>query len=187
MYDKRYFTEIESKEVEQANNLCDIICKIYDPKIVGDVGCATGLYLVPFHVKGTETIGWDNAEYAVGEKRVPTVVDADITKKLPKQRVDLAICLEVLEHIESGLSKPVIENITKLSDVIIFSAAQVGQGGTGHVNCRPREYWEGAFMMQGFKRDIEAEHKIREHVTKGKHAGWFRRNLQVFVKYERNT
>jgi len=56
---------------------------------------------------------------------------------------DLSICLEVAEHMtkreaETGL----IPSIAKYSgNLILFSAAQPGQPGTGHINLQPSSYW----------------------------------------------
>lgn len=182
-YDKDYFKRIEEAETIQAKSLSEIVIKKYKPKKIADIGCATGLYLVPFHEAGVKTVGYDNAKYAVDKALVPTVKDVDITKKMRKIRADVAICIEVLEHIEDKYSDQVIDNIAAVTDTVIFTAAQVGQGGTGHVNCQPREYWENKFKVRGFNRDVEAEEEIREYVTRKKHEDWFKNNLQVFIKH----
>lgn len=182
MYNHRYFKTIEQAEKVQAESLADILIEMYDPQSVADVGCATGLYLVPFLTRGVVTIGWDSADYAVEQKLVPTVEKADITETMSEVTVDLAICLEVLEHIENDLCGGVIQNLVNMSDLIIFSAAQPGQAGTGHINCKPKKHWETLFNIRGYNRDPDAEEQIKQYVMQKDHAQWFVDNLQVFKK-----
>lgn len=183
MYNKRYFDRIEKAEKVQALSLAEVLVQMYNPKSVADVGCATGLYLWPFHDIGLKTMGFDSSEDAVKNAVVPTVVKVDMTaKKFHTSKKDLVICLEVLEHIENELCDNVIDNIVKMSGLVIFSAAQPGQKGTGHINCQTKEYWEQAFKMRGYEKDTEAEQKILDHVTKQDHTEWFKNNLQVFKK-----
>lgn len=182
MYNKRYFDTIEKAEQVQAETLAEILIEMYNPSSVADVGCATGLYLWPFHINGIETIGFDSADYAVENKAVPTVQQADITNYLNTKKYDLAICLEVLEHIDNDLAGGVIQNLVNMTDTIIFSAAQPGQKGTGHINCQPKEYWDHQFNMRGYFRNMDEEDLIKQHVQKKDHAQWFIDNLQVFKK-----
>ena len=184
MYNIRYFDTIEKAEQVQAETLAEILTEMYNPGSVADVGCATGIYLWPFHINGVETIGFDSADYAVENKVVPTVQKADITNYLLTKKYDLAICLEVLEHIENDLGGGVIQNLVNMTDTIIFSAAQPGQKGTGHINCKPKKHWEMLFKVRGYEKDVQAEKKILDHVTKQDHAEWFKNNLQVFRKVQ---
>lgn len=186
MYNKRYFETIEKVEKVQAETLSEILTELYKPTSVADVGCATGLYLWPFHINGIDTVGYDSADYAIENAVVPTIQKVDLTNVMvaPK-KTDLVICLEVLEHIELELSGGVINNMVSMSDLIIFSAAQPGQKGTGHINCQPKEFWETVFNIHGYVRDYNDEHKILDHVTKNDHAEWFKNNLQVFKRVKK--
>jgi len=56
---------------------------------------------------------------------------------------DLSICLEVAEHMtkqeaENGLIPSIVQHTGNL---LMFSAAQPGQQGTGHVNLQTLDYW----------------------------------------------
>jgi len=66
------------------------------------------------------------------------------------QEVDLAICLEVLEHLKSNTANKVFSEMCNKSQVILFSAAVPGQGGTGHINEKPKEYWIEEFRRKDF-------------------------------------
>jgi len=170
-----------SDEKDQANTLSEILWSMYQPKTVIDVGCNEGLYLEPFLGK-SKVIGIDNDEYALAHAVVPVInLDLTLPQELPKY--DLSICLEVLEHIPQGLSGDVLNNLCKTSDTIIFSAAQPGAGGVGHVNCQPKSYWINRFRTRGYEVcDTETAFIIQHLREKQNIMGWLLNNLMVLRK-----
>lgn len=60
-------------------------------------------------------------------------VDEILEKLEGKQKFDIAVCLEVAEHIRRKSARGFIDNLCRLSDMVIFSAAVPGQGG--HCTC----------------------------------------------------
>jgi len=63
---------------------------------------------------------------------------------------DLAVSLEVGEHLPESAAKTFVESLTRLAPVVLFSAAIPGQGGTSHVNEQWPEYWSRLFANHGF-------------------------------------
>jgi hypothetical protein len=62
--------------------------------------------------------------------------------------------------------------------VVLFSAAQPGQGGEFHVNERPLGYWQGLFEAQGY-RTFDG---IRPRVGKNPEVEmWYRHNSLLFA------
>jgi len=47
---------------------------------------------------------------------------------------DLAVSMEVAEHLPEQVSEPYIDLLTRLSRVVVFTAARPGLGGSDHVN-----------------------------------------------------
>ena len=66
------------------------------------------------------------------------------------KKFDLAISLEVAKHIESDFAEIFINNITSISDIIIFGAAFPNVRGTSHINCQFPEYWEKIFKEMNY-------------------------------------
>jgi hypothetical protein len=98
------------------------------------------------------------------------------------RRFDLAMCLEVAEHLEEKYTDLIIENITRHSDLLIFSAATPGQGGWGHVNEQPFEYWEEKLNAVSFYFNRKATAQFRTYL-RGKGAkSWYRKNIAVFER-----
>lgn len=186
LYDAAYFAKINAEESPQAERLADILCWHYQPKSVIDIGCASGLYLKPFLDRGVKVVGIDYSEAVIDKEvlQIPRkfIKIVDITKEQIKQQANLAICIEVLEHIDKKGAKAAVKNITKASETIFFTAAQPGQGGVGHVNCQPKEYWQKLFKDNGFERDVKDEDYIRILIQSGYHMGWLAKNLMVFKK-----
>lgn len=65
-------------------------------------------------------------------------------------RFDLAMTIEVAEHLTLARADSFVEDLTKLSDVILFSAAIPAQGGTNHVNEQWQSYWAEKFLRLGY-------------------------------------
>lgn len=75
------------------------------------------------------------------------------------RRPDLAICLEVGEHLSPELGDRLVRLLSELSSTIVFSAAPRGQGGIAHINEQPREYWIRRFEDSSlqFRGDLTEE------------------------------
>lgn len=184
-YDLEYFRHINEEEGPQAERLADILCWHYQPRSVIDVGCASGLYLKPFMDRGVRVLGQDSAPDAISDEviQIPRycIELKDITEgeASPPLPFDLALCIEVAEHLEEKFASALISHLSLCSDVVFFSAAHPGQGGVGHINCQPKEYWETLFAEEGFRRDIQDENYLRTLVCSGYHLGWLPMNMMV--------
>jgi hypothetical protein len=85
-------------------------------------------------------------------------------------------CFEVAEHIHPQYVDVFVENLARHAPVVAMSAAPPGQGGEGHFNEQPQQYWENRFSDHGFKL----------------HSGWtwalqaveefYSENVMVFVR-----
>jgi hypothetical protein len=80
-------------------------------------------------------------------------VAADLEKKIQLcRRFDLAMSLEVAEHLSTGAAKQFVETLTQHSDIVLFGAAFPGQGGQNHINEAWCNYWAYMFADLGYKR-----------------------------------
>jgi len=77
---------------------------------------------------------------------------ADLTLPFMLDRTyDLALCLEVGEHIPEENSEVLVQSLCDLSSIVAFSAAIPMQGGNYHVNEQWPEYWAEKFSCRGYK------------------------------------
>lgn len=122
------------------------------PRVV-DVGCGEGWWAVEFARHGCEVIGIDGA-YVAGSPLGDRFAPHDLTQPLPEHlygRFDLAVCLEVAEHLPAGRADGLIADLCRLAPVVLFSAAIPGQGGAGHVNEQWPAYWVERFARHNFE------------------------------------
>jgi hypothetical protein len=66
------------------------------------------------------------------------------------ERFDLAMSLEVAEHLEPASAVTFVNSLVGLSNVVLFGAAFVNQGGTDHLNERENSYWAGLFASHNY-------------------------------------
>lgn len=143
-----------------------------------DLGAGTGVYVEELRRLGITAQGYDIANPQPFPDLVQTMSMLNVHNP-----ADVVLCLEVAEHIEKKLSNKVIESIwnnTKPGGYVIFSAAQPGQGGVGHINCQLPGYWREIAWDQGFVPAQDLENNLHAWITSGYHMGWFANNRQVW-------
>ncbi len=97
----------------------------------------------------------------------------------PGRRFDLAICMEVAEHLSPGRAASFVAELCELSDLILFSAAIPGQGGTNHFNEQWPRYWAALFGDNGFRcLDV-----LRPRLWEREECEWwYLQNVLLFAK-----
>ncbi|MCG5512081.1 class I SAM-dependent methyltransferase [Ectothiorhodospira shaposhnikovii] len=126
---------------------------VFRPKSAVDFGCGIGRTLFFLKSFGVDVIGIESSNAAQSSAQVK-ILPLDLSEPVDLgKRFDLVISIEVAEHLPECKAALFVESLTRhASEVIFFTAAQVGQGGTGHVNCQFKEYWAAKFMSHGFRR-----------------------------------
>ncbi len=149
-----------------------------------DVGCGPGIYVEAMRAQGIEAWGIDPDPALVETEWVKR---EDVFGTLPLSfpwAYDVTLCLEVAEHLPEHLSLSLVSRLTLMLDPnglrrILFSAAHPGQGGDGHIHCRPKDYWLGLFSYCGFTLDESATAQLLAGVCSGPHMGWLPMNAMV--------
>lgn len=147
---------------------------------VVDVGCGLGGWLRVFEEMGTEKIL--GIDLKVPEKLVISEVDF-ISKDLEEpiklnERFDLALSLEVAEHLSKNRAESFIDDLTGLSDKVLFSAAIPLQGGRDHINEQFPDYWIDKFEKRNYAV-IDFRDEIRWFFYP---CWWYAQNMLLFVK-----
>lgn len=158
------------------------------PASVVDMGCGNGAWLALFKECGVSEIRGYDGDYVRKDMLVISedeFTPFDLTKKLPvERRYDMAMSLEVAEHLEERLADQFIANITELSDVVLFSASIPGQGGDGHINEQWPSYWRTKFENNGFT----CCDCIRDHCWNMEDLDYYyRQNIVLYVKNDRKN
>lgn len=92
---------------------------------------------------------------------------------------DLAVSLELAEHLPAAASDRFISLLTSLAPAVLFSAAIPGQGGTEHVN----EQWQSSWAERFKRRDYQPLDAIRPRIWRNDDvAWWYRQNTFLYVR-----
>lgn len=184
-YDQKYYQNPTNERMvpNSAVQVLKILFEVYKPKSIIDVGCGNGVWLNVANSLGVnEFLGIDgkwSGEWnkLPKENYFPCNLEEFKFEKINK-KYDLALCLEVIEHIDNDSSILMIKEITKLSPVILFSAALPFQGGDHHINENWLDYWKNYFE----KSNYYCFDFIRPQIWNNDDIyWWYRQNIVLFV------
>lgn len=170
---------IESEEKPMANSLARWIKEELNPASVLDIGCGPGTYVESLLDTGINATGLDIDDRVYGKSYLKHQSLFDITN----EKADVVICLEVAEHIEQEKEDIVVEKVVStVGKTLIWTAAAVGQGGIGHINCKHKEEWAEKITKAGLNRNLEREEELKNYIRQFNHLGWFPQNLLYFER-----
>jgi hypothetical protein len=117
-----------------------------------DVGGGEGWWAAEFALLGARAVCIDDGSASEPADRV-LHVRHDVSAGVPAHlgTFDLALCLEVLEHLDRDAGDRLVGRLCELAPSILFSAAVPGQGGHGHVNEQWPNYWVERFQDRRFR------------------------------------
>ena len=179
-YKPQFYEKLRTHGSNFAEIIIPMLCKKKKIKTVLDVGCGNGSFLLKCLELGCRVRGFDG-RHVIKNLLIPanrfTVKNLQNKFEI-KNKYDLVVTLEVAEHLDKKYKDNFIDSLCMAGDMILFSAAQVGQPGIHHVNCQPLEYWINEFSKRGFIFDIETTGYMRLIEIHG----WYRRNAMLFYR-----
>ena len=151
-----------------------------------DVGCGVGTWLAVVRKRGVENVrGFDGPWVNKDLLEIPygSFEMCNLEKPINSEhRFDLAISLEVAEHLPELAATNFIESLTKLADFVLFSAAIPYQGGVNHLNEQWQSYWAEKFALHGYL----ATDPVRPRIWEDKNISIpYRQNIILYVKKSR--
>jgi SAM-dependent methyltransferase len=153
-YDREFFDDITTGSLRSARVIIPILLERVSVQSAVDVGCGRGTWLRALEEAGVTDIAGYDGDYVdlssllIDSTRFNAV---DLCEDFEIGRnFDLAISLEVAEHLASKFAQALIRRLVTVAPIILFSASVPGQQGTNHVNEQWQDYWRSLFKSFGF-------------------------------------
>jgi cyclopropane fatty-acyl-phospholipid synthase-like methyltransferase len=151
--DDFYAAQVADSE-RSAREYVGYLLTLLQPRSVADLGCGRGAWLKVFAERGVgRVIGYDgpwNSQAKMLDPRIRFQA-VDLQRPFTGERVDLAMSLEVAEHLAPETAATFVNSLVAVSDCVMFAAAFSRQGGTNHVNEQPHSYWAKKFADAGYE------------------------------------
>ena len=181
-YTREYYEELNWAR-ESAREILSLLVRWFQPKSVIDLGCGAGNWLATAIELGIhDVVGVDgewvkNADLAIPSEHL--VIHDLRTPFRISRRFDLALSLEVAEHLPASSAAEFIESLCGLSDVVVFSAAIPGQGGRRHLNEQWPSYWARHFA----EREFDCQDVLRPEIWLNPRVAWYyAQNSLIFMR-----
>jgi SAM-dependent methyltransferase len=185
LFTSAYFDYSNESRRQSAKLVLAPIFDVFQPESILDVGCGEGAWLDEAEKLGAKKLwGVDGAWIDHGKIANPLIhfIPVDFENAMPqlKDRFDLTISVEVAEHISAEMASAFVSFLCSTSNIVLFSAAVVNQGGTGHKNEQNPSYWVKVFEEYGYKcidcmrGQLWADSRV---------SWWYRQNMLLFVNH----
>jgi len=182
VYRSEFFASFVDGAERSASVVVPIVLALLPVKSVVDVGCGVGAWAAKFLAAGVPDVWGVDGDYVDRcELRIPAdrFIARDLSKPLQVGRTfDLAVCLEVGEHLPESRARGFVSDLTSLAPCVLFSAAVPHQGGARHINEQYLPYWVRLFQRQGFEGIDPIRPQILGNVAV---EWWYQQNTVMFA------
>jgi SAM-dependent methyltransferase len=182
-YGEAFFVGQKDLSYQSARQVVPIVQEFVPIRSVCDVGCGVGTWLRAFREAGVkDVVGLDGHYVDKNLLEIPGAAfqQADLRQPLRLDRsFDMAISIEVAEHLPKARSISFVEDLTRLAPVVLFSAAIPRQGGTAHINEQWQSYWADIFAQYDFLTCDVLRPIIWNNADI---ARWYRQNMVLFCR-----
>jgi hypothetical protein len=154
-YDEAFYAEHVNGSLQSARTYLAHLFALWRPASVVDLGCGRGAWLAACGELGVERLtGLDGDWVSQDMMLAPEIAfrRANLREEItPGERHDLAMSLEVAEHLPTASSDAFVRSLVAHADAILFGAAYLGQPGRDHINTQPHSFWADKFLAHGYQ------------------------------------
>ena len=181
-YDAKFYQELQPTR-DSAREILPILIELLHPASVVDIGCGEGHWLsAALDLGVSDVLGVEGKWITTAQIVIPRekIRVHDLTHSLAlERRFDLALALEVAEHLPAAVAKQFVKGLCDAADRVLFSAAIPGQGGRNHVNEQWPQYWADLFLEFGY----ECFDVLRPRIWKNPRVQWYyAQNCLLFAR-----
>ncbi|MEP0885051.1 methyltransferase domain-containing protein [Trichocoleus sp. ST-U3] len=185
-YSHEFYQHRDQSSRPSAEIVASILEKFLQPRSVLDAGCGIGTWLSVFREKGAEEVFGLDGNWVYKENLVISPENFryhDLSQPFDlDKRFDLAISLEVAEHLPPGSADGFVRSLTDHAPVVLFSAAIPFQGGAHHQNEQWPEYWTELFRKYNFTAFDCLRPKLWEQ---SQVLYWYAQNILLYVSNDK--
>lgn len=183
-YTENFFNRITKKSYISWKKIFQILFQYFSPQSLLDVWWGYGPWSKAFydltksHKYTVLDWGYVDLDKIIVDKK--NFISLDLSQPFNfNKKYDLAICMEVAEHLAKESSDSLVKSLTAHSDIILFSAAIPWQWWTNHFNEQCPSYWSDKFARNGFVcLDF-----LRILIWDDSEIDWwYRQNILLFIK-----
>jgi hypothetical protein len=178
-YDSAYYNDTGR---QSAAEILRIMFSVHKPAAVADFGCGIGVWLEEAEKLGATRLYGIDGDWVDRDRLSPSIKFQAQSLEEPAllpERVDLALCLEVAEHLPESAAPILVDSLCRAADIILFSAAIPGQGGLHHVNEQWPSYWYKLFEAHGY----QCADTIRPLIwNNGMVYSWYKQNCLIYMR-----
>ena len=159
IYDRHFYDLQQDGSLRSARAMLPRVPGLKEMRSAVDVGCGVGTWLRALQELGVARVVGLDGGYV---EKFPMLVGPDVFRTCDLEAQDLrsaagpepfdvALCLEVAEHLSPGRAASFVAELCRLSDLVVFSAAVPEQGGFNHINEQWPSHWSEMFAAGGFE------------------------------------
>ncbi|MFT5760223.1 MAG: ribosomal protein RSM22 (predicted rRNA methylase) [Alteromonadaceae bacterium] len=185
-YGNMFYEDQVTGSLSSATEVLQVVFDIYRPKSLLDVGCGRGAWLLAAEKLGVDELHGIDGPWVKTTDLLSNKINflsENLETKIPiSQRYDMAMSVEVAEHLSESSAQSLVSSLCAAADIVIFGAAVKAQGGENHINEQRQSYWANHFMTNNYCcLDI-----IRPKVwLNGSVDIWYRQNTLVYINNSR--
>ncbi|TAJ07492.1 MAG: class I SAM-dependent methyltransferase [Planctomycetota bacterium] len=181
-YPATFYQDLDRTARPSARVVVPLLMRWIRPRAVVDVGCGDGSWLAEFAAAGAEHVhGLDGDWVREDQLKIPRAsfqrcaLDQSISVA---RRFDLAVSLEVAEHLPQARAAGLVRDLAQLAPVVLFSAAIPEQGGLNHVNEQWPDWWAELFAREG----LQAVDALRWRLwNEADVTWWYKQNMLLYA------
>lgn len=181
-YDQAFYDAQRDGSYESAQYILPDVLYLTGAKKVVDVGCGVGTWLAIAKRHGVDlVVGVDGHD-----PDIPMMIGTedyyqrDLENGFDCSGCDLAICMEVAEHLSLEAAPKLVEGLCQ-ARWVLFSAAHPGQGGVNHINEQWGTWWAAWFEQHGYVSTADLKWLNWDNRSVN---DFYRENVLLFAKRE---
>jgi SAM-dependent methyltransferase len=181
VYSADFFANQQRGSLDSAKVILPLLIDVFRPRSLLDVGCGQGTWSQTALDHGIADLLGVDGEWARPVLKISESDFRSFDLAAPfdlGRRFDLAISMEVGEHIDPAHADSFVGNLVRHSDAVVFSAAVPFQGGIHHVNEQWPPYWVEKFARENYRCFDFLRWRIWND---DRIETWYRQNLLIFA------